>query len=583
MKHRAAGTGHPQHLVGHPPRVGHVLEDVGGVADVDGAVAERQLHAAADRPCRSPMSPEPGQLADVGVEGEVRRPARAERVAEVARAAADVEQQRARRGRRTARPAAAESCGQRGVEAGRVRLLVAELPQEPHRPAAGRRARAGVRGGRAPGGRSAGTRRPYPRDSVCAPMSDHAGRSRGRHVAFLSWRDTHNPEGGGAERYLEKMAEGLVARGARVTIFCAAHAAAPPDEIVDGVRFVRRGSKLTVYQEGLRGTRSRRDLGHVDVVVDVQNGLPFFTRARHPRARRGAGAPRAPRAVAGRLPRPRRPGRLVDRAPPRAPALPPLPVRRRLPGHPRRAARASASTGPRIAVVHNGTDPVVATGAGKSAHPTHRGGRAAGPAQAGRARHRRGPRAARAAPGPAPARRRQRLVGGRAARVRRRARAPATRWSSRGTSTRRASTRSTRQAWVLALPSLKEGWGLVVGEAGMHRTPDRRLPRRPAAPASRSRTDGQDCSSTTRDELTDALGTLLDGRTRCAAGSATGASADEPPVHLGARPGVLRARRRGSAAGASASTPRTPRRSRTSDVPRWSREARLVTPWWCRS
>ena len=27
------------------------------------------------------------------------------------------------------------------------------------------------------------------------------------------------------------------------------------------------------------------------------------------------------------------------------------------------------------------------------------------------------------------------------------------------------------QAWVLALPSLKEGWGLVVGEAGMHGTP----------------------------------------------------------------------------------------------------------------
>ena len=27
------------------------------------------------------------------------------------------------------------------------------------------------------------------------------------------------------------------------------------------------------------------------------------------------------------------------------------------------------------------------------------------------------------------------------------------------------------QAWVLALPSLKEGWGLVVGEAGMHGSP----------------------------------------------------------------------------------------------------------------
>ena len=27
------------------------------------------------------------------------------------------------------------------------------------------------------------------------------------------------------------------------------------------------------------------------------------------------------------------------------------------------------------------------------------------------------------------------------------------------------------RAWVLALPSLKEGWGLVIGEAGMHATP----------------------------------------------------------------------------------------------------------------
>ena len=27
------------------------------------------------------------------------------------------------------------------------------------------------------------------------------------------------------------------------------------------------------------------------------------------------------------------------------------------------------------------------------------------------------------------------------------------------------------ESWVMALPSLKEGWGLVVGEAGMHGTP----------------------------------------------------------------------------------------------------------------
>ncbi len=99
----------------------------------------------------------------------------------------------------------------------------------------------------------------------------------GRHVAFLSWRDSLNPEGGGAERYLEKMAAGLVERGCRVTIFCAAHDAAPADEQVDGIRFVRRGSKLSVYARGMAALLSRR-LGSVDVVVDVQNGLPFFSR-----------------------------------------------------------------------------------------------------------------------------------------------------------------------------------------------------------------------------------------------------------------------------------------------------------------
>ena len=99
----------------------------------------------------------------------------------------------------------------------------------------------------------------------------------GRHVVFFSWRDTRNPEGGGAEVYLEKVARGLVERDARVTIFCAEHDAAPADEMRDGIRFVRRGSKMGVYLRGMVALATRR-FGRVDVVVDVQNGLPFFTR-----------------------------------------------------------------------------------------------------------------------------------------------------------------------------------------------------------------------------------------------------------------------------------------------------------------
>jgi len=107
------------------------------------------------------------------------------------------------------------------------------------------------------------------------PTTD-ARELSGRHVVFLSWRDTGNPEGGGAERYLEKMAAGLAARGCRVTVFSAAYAGGAPVEVVDGVRFVRRGSKLSVYLQGMWLLASRR-LGRVDAVVDVQNGLPFFS------------------------------------------------------------------------------------------------------------------------------------------------------------------------------------------------------------------------------------------------------------------------------------------------------------------
>ena len=97
----------------------------------------------------------------------------------------------------------------------------------------------------------------------------------GVHIAWLNWRDTANPEGGGSEVYLERIAQGLVGRGHRVTVVCAAHDAAPPDEVKNGVRFLRRGSKLGVYGQARRLLRSS-ELADVDVVVDTQNGLPFF-------------------------------------------------------------------------------------------------------------------------------------------------------------------------------------------------------------------------------------------------------------------------------------------------------------------
>jgi glycosyltransferase involved in cell wall biosynthesis len=65
------------------------------------------------------------------------------------------------------------------------------------------------------------------------------------------------------------------------------------------------------------------------------------------------------------------------------------------------------------------------------------------------------------------------------------------------------------RAWVLALPSLKEGWGLVVGEAGMHGTPA--VAYRSAGGTRESIAHGVSGLLTDHPaELTDELGRLLD-------------------------------------------------------------------------
>lgn len=95
-----------------------------------------------------------------------------------------------------------------------------------------------------------------------------------RRIAFLTWRDTDHPDGGGSEVYVESVARGLVGRGHHVTILCAEHGDAPRDQVIEGVRVRRRGGRLTVYLHGLLFLLSREGRRQ-DLVVDVINGLPF--------------------------------------------------------------------------------------------------------------------------------------------------------------------------------------------------------------------------------------------------------------------------------------------------------------------
>ena len=96
-------------------------------------------------------------------------------------------------------------------------------------------------------------------------------------VLLFCWRDSRHPEGGGSEVYLERVAEYLASpAGGRhdVTFRTARYPGSAPVEHRNGVTYVRGGGPLTVYPRAWLAMLCQR----FDVIVDTQNGVPFFAR-----------------------------------------------------------------------------------------------------------------------------------------------------------------------------------------------------------------------------------------------------------------------------------------------------------------
>lgn len=104
-----------------------------------------------------------------------------------------------------------------------------------------------------------------------APATDVAGLR----VAIVNWRDPWHPSAGGAEQYAWQMAAGLLAKGASVWYLTARAPGQSRRERRDGVELVRTGSRLSVYPRALGWLAAHRR--SFDVVIDCQNGIPFFT------------------------------------------------------------------------------------------------------------------------------------------------------------------------------------------------------------------------------------------------------------------------------------------------------------------
>jgi glycosyltransferase involved in cell wall biosynthesis len=97
-------------------------------------------------------------------------------------------------------------------------------------------------------------------------------------VLILSWRDTGHPDAGGSEIYVERIARGLAMNGHPVTLCTASYAGAAAEELADGgIRVVRAGDRFSVYGKAAALYRGGK-LGRPDVILEVQNGVPYLSR-----------------------------------------------------------------------------------------------------------------------------------------------------------------------------------------------------------------------------------------------------------------------------------------------------------------
>ncbi|WP_084724541.1 glycosyltransferase family 4 protein [Streptacidiphilus melanogenes] len=117
------------------------------------------------------------------------------------------------------------------------------------------------------------------RSGVLRPPSrenDARARTAPRaHVAFLSLRDLASPAAGGSELLIDKLAEGLARRGHPTTLVCGGPVGAGRP-----YRVRRNGGP---YSQFLTAPRAVRSLDRVDLLVEVCNGLPYLAPAWSPR------------------------------------------------------------------------------------------------------------------------------------------------------------------------------------------------------------------------------------------------------------------------------------------------------------
>jgi len=94
-------------------------------------------------------------------------------------------------------------------------------------------------------------------------------------ILWFNWRDIKHPEAGGAEVFTHEVMRRLAKKGNELTLFCPYYNNSLSTEIVDGVEIKRSGGKYSVYSKAQRFYKKYAN--NYDFIVDEINARPFLT------------------------------------------------------------------------------------------------------------------------------------------------------------------------------------------------------------------------------------------------------------------------------------------------------------------
>lgn len=102
-------------------------------------------------------------------------------------------------------------------------------------------------------------------------------------ILVVNWQDRRNPHAGGAELHLHEVFGRIVRMGHHVDLLCSGFPGAARDEVIDGIRVRRAGSRFSFPLHAHREYQSLARANDYDIVVEDLNKIPLYTPRWNPR------------------------------------------------------------------------------------------------------------------------------------------------------------------------------------------------------------------------------------------------------------------------------------------------------------